>query len=177
VSKNFRKFDGTVIEDVPKYVLDCINKIDNESVHILVGCDSQPKYRSMASFTTVIGIVNCGKGTHLIFRREHKIPFLFTKSNSQAAGMADRLWKEVEKSIEVGQMLRDGGVLDHPKVKRFVIHVDINSDEKWDSNILVSSALGYINSLGFDCEAKPNSPAATYAADHVVRGKEDRDKK
>ena len=50
------------------------------------------------------------------------------------------------------------------------IHLDINPDPKHKSNIAVKEALGYVKgTTGLDAKIKPESFAATHAADHVVR--------
>jgi predicted RNase H-related nuclease YkuK (DUF458 family) len=41
----------------------------------------------------------------------------------------------------------------------------------YKSNVAVKEALGYVKgTLGIDAKIKPDSFAATHAADHVVRG-------
>lgn len=50
------------------------------------------------------------------------------------------------------------------------VHIDVNPDPKHKSNVAVKEALGWVRgSLGLDAKIKPNSWAATHAADHAVR--------
>jgi predicted RNase H-related nuclease YkuK (DUF458 family) len=50
------------------------------------------------------------------------------------------------------------------------VHLDINPNPKHKSSIAVKEALGWVKgSLGIDAKIKPDSFAATHAADHVVR--------
>lgn len=49
------------------------------------------------------------------------------------------------------------------------VHLDLNSDVKFKSSTIVSEAMSYITALGFDCKNKPESWAATYAADHILK--------
>lgn len=61
-------------------------------------------------------------------------------------------------------------IIDVVGQRRLEIHLDINSDNKYKSNIAVKEALGYVKgSTGLDAKIKPEAFAATHAADHVVR--------
>jgi predicted RNase H-related nuclease YkuK (DUF458 family) len=51
------------------------------------------------------------------------------------------------------------------------VHLDLNNDPKHKSNIAVKEALGWIRGLGVVAKIKPESWAATHAADHCVRSK------
>lgn len=54
--------------------------------------------------------------------------------------------------------------------RKLEIHLDINPNPKHKSNAAVKEALGYVKgSIGIDAKIKPDSFAATHAADHVVR--------
>lgn len=54
--------------------------------------------------------------------------------------------------------------------RRLELHLDINPNPKHKSNIAVREALGWVRgSLGLDPHIKPDSWAATHAADHLVR--------
>ena len=76
--------------------------------------------------------------------------------------MIERLWAEVNKSIEVADLLK-------PLNKEITIHVDYNSKENEPSNQLYESGIGYAKSLGYKAEGKPNSHVATHVADNAVR--------
>jgi predicted RNase H-related nuclease YkuK (DUF458 family) len=50
------------------------------------------------------------------------------------------------------------------------IHLDLNPSPNHKSNIAVKEAIGWVRgSFGFDPMIKPESFAATHAADHAVR--------
>jgi predicted RNase H-related nuclease YkuK (DUF458 family) len=54
--------------------------------------------------------------------------------------------------------------------RKLEIHLDINPDPRHKSNVAVKEALGYVKgTTGIDAKIKPESFAATHAADHVVR--------
>lgn len=54
--------------------------------------------------------------------------------------------------------------------RSFQIHLDINPDPRHKSSVAVKEALGWVKGMfGIDAMIKPQSWAATHAADHVVR--------
>jgi len=54
--------------------------------------------------------------------------------------------------------------------RKLEIHLDINPNPKYKSNIAVTEALGYVRGLlGFDAKIKPEAFAATNCADHFSR--------
>ena len=137
----FKKVDGTVIEDVAKYLKEYIMSRDGE-IDIMIGCDSLPKAYRTATYTTVIAIYTVGKGAHLIFQRETRVK---TKS------LVDRLWLEVEKSLAIAQFLKEQGVLDIKKIRGLDVHLhlDVNPDVIYKSNTILDAAVGYITAMGF----------------------------
>ena len=61
-------------------------------------------------------------------------------------------------------------IIDYIGDRKLEIHLDINPNPKYKSNAAVKEALGYVKgSTGIDAKIKPDSFAATHAADHVVR--------
>ncbi len=70
-----------------------------------------------------------------------------------------RLWGEVERSLDVARALRDeGGV----RVSR--IDMDLNSDPRFGSHRLHTTAVGYVRAQGYDAHTKPDLLMATWAA-------------
>lgn len=51
------------------------------------------------------------------------------------------------------------------------VHLDVNNDPIHASNAVTSQALGWVRSMGIVAQIKPDSFAASHAADHCVRGK------
>lgn len=61
-------------------------------------------------------------------------------------------------------------LLDSIGKRRFELHLDINPDPKHKSNIAMKEAVGWVMGMfGKPPILKPDSFAATHAADHVVR--------
>ena len=161
--QKFRKVDGTMIPDVAEYIMNYINAYDGD-VQLYIGTDSQStRKKRVTNYATVICMHRTnsdgiGKGAHLIYNRERKtnVKDLFT-----------RLWWEVEYSMQVANYLRDKNVYLNEKV--LAVHIDVSPDKKNKSNSVYASAVGYVESMGYECCTKPDSPVASYAADMVVR--------
>lgn len=76
---------------------------------------------------------------------------------------AMRLMNEVYKVSELFQQLAD--VLEDRHVE---VHLDINPNDKYASNIVVSQAIGYIKgTCNLTAQVKPDAFAASYAADRL----------
>ena len=144
-----------------------------------------------ADGTSDLRIIKVGKGAHVIHRKE------FKKITGAGTDIDDfvrkRLWGEVELSFEVAEYLKKMNLLKKEKtdeyykpiwdhVKKFLIHIDFNgkaggvmkrgkkvrSTKKNTSNDLYDSAIWESRRLGYDCIAKPDGFAATYAADNLL---------
>jgi predicted RNase H-related nuclease YkuK (DUF458 family) len=76
-----------------------------------------------------------------------------------------RLNTEVQKVVETWQALEEVIELFDPEV-----HLDINSDPLYASNLVVKQALGYVKGVtGIDAKIKPESMVASHCADHLVK--------
>ena len=53
--------------------------------------------------------------------------------------------------------------------RKLELHIDVNPDPKHASNIVTKEALGWVRGLGLEAKIKPESFAASTAADHCVR--------
>lgn len=81
-----------------------------------------------------------------------------------------RLMTEVRKIVDA--YIAFGEILEDREVE---IHLDINSDEKYNSNLVMKEALGYVLGMtGLEAKVKPEAFAAAHAGDHFVRGKHNR---
>ena len=121
---------------------------------IYIGTDSQQR-RQATDFAMVIVLHYSNKGAKVIYckKTEDRIRDRFT-----------RLLKEVEYSLGIGAILRESG-LDMP----MTIDIDLNPDPLYKSNDVLTSALGWVKGMGFECRAKPYAMAASYAADKLVK--------
>lgn len=73
-----------------------------------------------------------------------------------------RMMNEVYRAVQMYQQIAD--VVGD---RRLEIHVDINKDPKHGSHVAYSEALGYVKGMtGLTAIVKPESPAASFCADH-----------
>jgi len=134
----------------------------NPDAKIAVGSDSKYKKASKkVIYVTVIAMFYYGtdgynKGAHLIYSMD---------KHKKELSIFEMLWTEVEKSKCIAEEIQD--ILQEP----VEIHIDLNSEAKYKSNIAYPAAVGWLKSLGFDVFAKPNAPAATCAADLIANRK------
>ena len=171
-TKKFKKFGGSIIPDVFKYVK---NYIENEKdIRISIGCDSNnSKKWSVYAIVIVLYNEKMRNGAHYVFIR-HKIPREKTIYN--------RLYLEALYSLEFAEMLENElkyvYVYKHTKnlydnsipYKNVEIHLDFNSDfgnGKNKSNLNYHGLMGILCGYGFKTIAKPNSYASTCAADLI----------
>jgi len=138
-------------DDSPVHLLDHVRDAlaRHPDVEVLVGSDSQNRSQHTIYTTTVV-LRYYRNGAHVLYRREkqQRIRDLWT-----------RLWGEVERSLDVAHALsREGGV----RVSR--IDMDINSDPRFASHKLHTTAVGYIRAQGYEARTKPEMLIASWAA-------------
>lgn len=127
---------------------------------IYIGCDSQND-GARTSYATVIVLHNTGRGGHVLFSKD-EVPRVRRTTKSEVEFV--RLWAEVERSVEVAEFLKDNGI-QKPKA----IDIDLNPDPQFQSNAVLRSALGYVESLGYTPRCKPDAVSATYVADKICK--------
>lgn len=120
-----------------------------------IGTDSRV-FGPIIAYTTVIVAYKRGRGGSIVFFRE--------KVQSKD-GIRRRLLIEAMRSVECAWFLE-------PKIKNtseMVVHLDINSNLKYESSNYLNELVGLVVSQGFNVEYKPNAWAATTAAHGKVR--------
>jgi predicted RNase H-related nuclease YkuK (DUF458 family) len=166
----FKKMDGTIIEDVNGYVKKWAE--ENKYGTVTIGCDSQ-EFSRYVKYAVVIVMhyvdkYEVGHGAHVIsailFDKDVKPKNKPKKGEREfdTNTLQSKLWKEVELTIYVAQMLEGCN-------KKIKLHLDYNSKENEVSNMLYASGIGYANSVGFEACGKPWSWAATHTADALCR--------
>ena len=124
---------------------------------IYIGCDSLRKAKkNTAEFSTVIVLHMDSKHGCKVFHNKVVIP--------DYGNMRMRLLTEVGLALEAFYSIEDA--IDGRKLE---IHLDVNPDPKHASNIVTKEALGWVRGLGLEARIKPDSFAASTAADHCVR--------
>jgi len=160
----FKKYDGTIINDVNKYVKEFIDK--NPYTEITIGCDSQAHARTIYySIAIVMHVFNdskesnpkrAGNGAHVISAT------IIDRDKNLKSDIYTKLWAETTYAIETAQLLKDCNT----PIK---IHLDYNSKQTEYSNILYASGIGYAASHGFEALGKPYAWASTHVADNLCR--------
>src|SRR5215470_8148127 len=137
------------IPDILRFVADASR--DGQAVH--VGTDSLQTGR-FTQFVTVVVVLTPRKGGRVAYRRE-VVP--------RIASLRERLLREVWKSVDLGLQFS-------PIVKGDLsVHIDANPVVTHKSSAYVQELVGLVVGQGFKALIKPESWAATHAADHVVR--------
>lgn len=124
---------------------------------IYIGCDSRRlPAKKKALFSTVIVLHKDSKHGCNVFH--HQVTL------ADHGQMSSRLMTEVGMALEAFYAVEE--VIGNRRVE---VHLDVNPDPKHASNVVTAQALGWVRSLGIEARIKPDSFAATTAADHCVR--------
>ena len=144
-----------VVTDIYSYVTDILSRKPDTKLY--VGTDSQNS-RRLTTYATVIVLHynenDSGKGGHVLYSKE-----TLPKMRDRYA----RLWGEVERSVEVSNMLKDLGLT----VKN--IDLDFNEDPRFNSNTILRSAVGYVEASGFEARWKPHNAFSVRVADQICK--------
>lgn len=140
----FRTPQGMIVDDLRQYVRAWLREHPNGKVYI--GSDSQVRGDGV-KYSTVVCLWNVGYGVWEVYSTV-KVPRLNDRFS--------RLWNEVQRSVEVADMLRD--------IAQVTVHMDFNSDPKYPSYKLYDAGMGLVKAMGFEAAGKPHSWAATCGA-------------
>lgn len=153
LSGQWKTIDGTPVDIVPM-LRELLSSGDRE-VH--VGTDSQQAAKQTA-FVTIVVVLEKGKGGRAFYTKD------FTP---RIRSLRERLMKEVWLSINAGLELN--ALL--PETVGLTVHIDANPNLKFRSSDHVKELAAMVVSQGFKTLLKPDSWAASHAADHVVKHK------
>ena len=160
----FKKVNGTLIDDVEKYVKDWTK--ENPHGAVIIGCDSQVHGRRVKYSVVVvmhyIDVMGVGHGGHVL------VADIWEKrmAKSPLEEMPSKLWKEAEFVLIAAQMV-DGG--SEMFKKRITLHLDYSDDAKNKSNMMFAAGLGYLTGMGYNAMGKPHAYVATHTADAFCR--------
>lgn len=136
---------------------------------VIVACDSQ-QVRGCTEYVTVVVLHKtaggAGRGGRVFFCRE-RVP--------RVNVLRERLWKEVWRSVELAMELSSNpevGV--HRPIDVTAVHIDANTDPMHKSSRYVEELVGLVMGQGFNAVIKPEAFAASHAADHAVKHKDER---
>lgn len=151
MASKWKTLSGENIADIVQFLKD-----SNRHGQILhVGTDSLQTGR-YTQFVTVVVLLNprrdgVGSGGRVFYQRD-----IVPRINS----LRERLTKEVWKSLDLAMQLPEFDL---------TVHIDANPSEKHMSSKYLQELVGMVVGQGFKALWKPDSWAATHAADHVVR--------
>lgn len=127
---------------------------------VYVGCDSIRYKKNMqwyAKYSTVIIVHMDSKKGCKLFHESVDMP--------DYGNLKQRLLMEVQLAVAAATE-----IIEVLGSRHMEVHIDVNPNPRHKSNVAVKEAIGWVRgSLGIDAKIKPESWAATHAADHAVR--------
>ncbi len=150
--RNFKKIGSSEEVNLLEYTRLMMEKYPNAKIYI--GCDSQ-NFGPKTVYATTVVFRHSNSGAHVIYRRESipRVRDLWTK-----------LWGELSRSIDVAGYLKvEGGIDIHQ------IDMDYNTNPKHKSNVILKTAVGYVESMGYKYAVKPDALLAISAANELCR--------
>lgn len=136
-------------------------------LEVTIASDSQQRGQN-TEYVTVVTMIRPGKGGRVIFNRE-LIP--------RVRELRERLWKETWRSTELAMELTETpDIGERMPIEISSIHIDANVDPKHRSSQYVEELVGLVVGQGFNAVVKPEAWAASHAADHAVKHKDERSK-
>lgn len=155
---NWQRLDGSkILLPISEFVELQIQKELEQGykIRICVGTDSQVRGKKI-TFATVI-----------VFIREGRGGFMFVNSETLNSDMKirERMITEVSMSVTTAYDIAE--ILSKYQIP-LEVHVDINTDISFKSNVALKEAMGYIMGMGYEFKAKPFAFASSSCADKVV---------
>jgi predicted RNase H-related nuclease YkuK (DUF458 family) len=160
---------GLDYEVIKQYIRDS----HPESV-VMIGCDSvrkETKQNANALYSTVV-VIRKASGSGVfhgckVFGASVRLPdYGKVIKSGKLANLKLRLLQEVSFALEAFT-----GVHEAIGERQFEIHLDIASDPRWESNVAMADAKGYVMGItGREPEFKPHALAASFAADAHAHG-------
>jgi predicted RNase H-related nuclease YkuK (DUF458 family) len=127
---------------------------------VYIGCDSiryKKKNQWYAKYSTVVILHMDSKKGCRLFHESIDMP--------DYGNLKQRLMTEVQLAVATASE-----IIEVIGERHMEIHLDLNPSPNHKSNVAVKEAIGWVRgSFGFDPMIKPESFAATHAADHAVR--------
>lgn len=154
--KVWSTIDGIPTKDILKDFKTALSSIDGSDREVNIGTDSQ-QAGPFTEYVTVLVVTMKGKGARAWCTKE-RVP--------RIKDLRERLLKEVWTSVMLGLELNTFV----PKTVGLAIHIDANPDIRFKSSKYVHELASMVASQGFAVKIKPDAWAASFTADHVVKG-------
>ena len=138
-------------------------KASSKESSVYIGCDSKRFKKGdlwYARYMTVIIIhMDSSKGCKMFHESQTLQEFGESKNPKQR--LLNEVMFAVNAAVELIEVIGD---------RHWELHVDINPNPRYKSNVAVKEALGYVRgNLSVEAKIKPHAFAAMHAADHLVR--------
>lgn len=164
IEKKWKTLAGETVELRPALEAELRAVPDAE---IILACDSQQVGQS-TEYVTVVVVHRPTKGGRVFFCRERI---------ARVRELRERLWKEVWRSTELAmELTATPDIGEVFPINVTAVHIDANRDPKHKSSKYVEELVGLVMGQGFEAVVKPDAFAASHAADHAVKHKEERRK-
>jgi predicted RNase H-related nuclease YkuK (DUF458 family) len=137
------------IEEVREFIAE-----SSSQSAVYVGCDSRQAKDKTIFVTVIVVHINSNNGAKVFWQIE-KV--------KKIESIRQRLMEEVSRAVITALSICDV-VGDRP----FEVHLDINPNPEHRSSLIVKEAVGYVLAQGLTPVLKPDSIAATTAADFIT---------
>jgi predicted RNase H-related nuclease YkuK (DUF458 family) len=165
---NWKNTKREFVPDVVQYIKDKMDEYERSDEFIIyIGCDSLPTKKKTAVYSTVICLYRVGKGAQVFYSRERNVPVL---GENKMDKMKYRLREEIYRVTDAALMIVDSDLLNDKRIIDYQVHVDVNPNEKFASNLVYKEAVGYIGAMGLSVYTKPDAMAASFVSDAICRG-------
>lgn len=154
--KNFKRLSDRKNVDLKPYLKDYFDRFPNTKIYI--SSDSQAVQNRIV-WATVIILYNKNMGGHVLYTKEYEMRTIYGKDCGRDY---DKLYREAQLCLDIAEYISKELGYDVEK-----IGLDYNSDERYFSNTLLLSTIGWIKAMGYNVEGKPNAYVAV--SDRISR--------
>lgn len=162
---NSQTYGKLELEQIPEKLLVFYerNLVYGEDMEITIGTDSQT-HEAGTKIVTVISIICRGHGGIFFHTSEMHEPITIVKQ---------KLETETYMSLEIARKLLE--LLENEKYQvlvencAFSIHIDAGTAPHGKTRDLIQALTGWVHAMGYKCEVKPDSYAASSVADKLSK--------
>ena len=148
------------LSEVARLVKEFIEEEPDHEYAIYIGSDSQNSYYT--KMVTVIAVHRLGRGGKYFYE---------VSKYDKIKDIRQKLYTETQLSLDMTEKLFEefhkiGFNYDADNIS-FCIHIDAGNGGP--SGQVIPEVVGYVHSMGYDCEVKPDSPIASCIADRISK--------
>ncbi len=153
LDKSWLTLHRVPVEDICVSIAD-LDAGENRPIHI--GTDAQ-KHGKFLDYVTAVVVLDPGKGGRVFYAKTRE---------KNIDSLQHKLFTEVGLSLEIAQAL-----CEHINGEQIQVHVDANTNLKWNSGKYHQQLAGMVVGSGFKAVLKPDAWCASHVADHAVNNK------